>query len=153
MPAEEPPQTEGAPLVVCDVARVHVALPEPFARIELVSRQAEHPGRLSLPVSVEQGRAVALALARRRAPRPFTHELASEIAHAVGASVLRATLHGSPEGGESTFAATLELMGADGCRHPIDARPSDAIVLCLLEAVPAPILVEAPLLAGPPTDG
>lgn len=149
MLAEERPQGDGAPLIVCDVASVQVVLPEPFARIELVSRQVEQPGRLSLPVSVEQGRAVALALARRTGPRPFTHELASAIVHRVGASVVRATLHGVPKSPQSGFVAMLDVVGSDGVVHRIDARPSDAIVLCLLEPVPAPILVEAPLLVGP----
>lgn len=139
----EEPTGSDAPLVVCAVAGVHVALPEPHARLELVSQQPEHPGSLSLPISIEQARVIALILARQRVPRPLTHELASELLHALGGAVLRCVLR---PGAGSVVEATLSILREDGTILERDARPSDAIALCLLEPVPAPILAIADVL-------
>jgi bifunctional DNase/RNase len=139
------PGSRGAPgaLVVCDVERVYVRLPEPHARAELVSREPGHPGQLAVPMSIEQARALQMARERLRTPRPFTHDLIAALLEALGATVVRAVI---ASGDAAGLVATLSVMGPDRSVRELDARPSDALIVCLRSAVPAPILVDAALL-------
>lgn len=93
-----------------------------------------------LPISVGAVEASCIVMAAEeatRAKRPMTHELLLNAIQVMGAKLDSVSLM-RVEG--TTFFATLDVSGADGSRHAIDARPSDAIALALY--------AEAPILAS-----
>lgn len=135
-------------LTPCRVAGVTVALPDPFARLTLVPDDPALSA-LDIPISIEQGRFVALVLAKERPPRPMTAELMSEVLRSYGVSVVYVRITGIEEG---NFAADIATSASDGRTRQFEARASDAVLLALLEPVPAPIMVHPDLLRPPEGD-
>jgi RNA polymerase sigma factor (sigma-70 family) len=97
--------------------------------------------RLTLPIWIGGAEATALALTLESAemPRPFTYQLATDLVAASGARIeeVRITRLVPP-----VFYATVLVSGAAGS-HEVDARPSDAVNLALVNG--APIRVERAL--------
>ncbi len=96
-------------------------------------------GERHLPIWVGQseGTAIAIHLQEVETPRPLTFSLMARLLNKSGAKVERVRIERLV--GE-TFYATVDLrLGQD--RTSVDARPSDAIALALVEGVP--ILVDA----------
>lgn len=135
-------------LTPCRVGGVTVALPEPFARLTLVPDDPTLRA-LDIPISIEQARFLALVLAKERPPRPMTAELMSDVMRSYGLAVVYVRITGI-EGGN--FVADIATSGSDARTRRFDARASDAVMLALLEPVPAPIMVHPDLLAGPEAD-
>jgi bifunctional DNase/RNase len=137
VPVIEPEDFDLVGFVPCRVVRVGVDLPEPFTRVTLA------PDDLSLvdfeiPISIEQARQLALILAKERAPRPMTAELMVDVLGIYGLSVSYVALESVVEG---NVHAVLAVSGQNGKTRLFSARPSDSIMLALLQPVPAPILV------------
>jgi len=131
-------------LTPCRVGGVNVALPEPFARLRLVPDDPSLRA-IDLPISIEQARFLALVLAKERAPRPMTAELMSEVLRAYGVGIVYVRITGIEEG---NFAADIATAGPDGRTRRFVARASDAVLLAMLEPVPAPIMVHPDLLVA-----
>jgi RNA polymerase sigma factor (sigma-70 family) len=93
---------------------------------------------LKIWVGMPEAISIAVLLEDVELPRPGTHHLAAALLAARGASVREVRINRLAE---HTFYASVVLD--DGAA--VDARPSDAIALALL--VPAPILVDDPVLA------
>lgn len=132
-----------AGLTPCRVGAVTVVLPEPFARLTLVPDDPTLHS-LDIPVSIEQARQLALVVAKERPPRPMTAELMRDVLRAYGVAVVYVRITGIADG---NFVADIATSGNDGRTRRFDARASDAVMLALLEPVPAPIMV-APSLLG-----
>jgi bifunctional DNase/RNase len=101
-----------------------------------------------IPISIEQARQLALIIAKERAPRPMTPELMQNVFVSYGLSVSYVALQDVVDG---NVHAILAVSGHDGKTSLFSARPSDAIMLALLQPVQAPILV-APQLVGTRVD-
>jgi len=101
-------------------------------------------GRLLLPIWIgaPEANAIALALERKRSPRPLTHDLLKMIINALKAQVLKVELRGLKGG---TYFADLYLQAQDETISRIDCRPSDAVALALRTG--APLWVASELLA------
>jgi len=133
-----------ADLVLADVFDVRRASDVPLAGREshLVILKARDSDRyLTLFISPSEGTPLALSLEAVEVPRPLTHQLAARIAAACGARITEVAITRLVD---STFYATI-VLETPGGRQEIDARPSDALNLAILDE--APITVEAALLS------
>ncbi|MEX6428911.1 MAG: bifunctional nuclease family protein [Ferrimicrobium sp.] len=148
MPVLEPESFNLVGFVPCRLVRLGVELPEPFARITLLPDDTSLM-EFDIPISIEQARQLSLILAKERAPRPMTAELMGDIMAAYGFGVSYVALNDVLDG---NVHAVLAVGGQDGHTTLFEARPSDAIMLALLQPVPAPILV-APKLVPSRTEG
>jgi bifunctional DNase/RNase len=97
-----------------------------------------------IPISIEQARQLALIVAKERAPRPMTAELMQDVLASYGFNVSYVALDEVVDG---NVHAVLAISSQDGRTRLFSARPSDAIMLALLQPVQAPILV-TPQLVG-----
>ncbi|MGC9154998.1 MAG: bifunctional nuclease family protein [Ferrimicrobium sp.] len=143
MPVLNPDSFNLAGFVPCRMVRVGVDLPEPFARITLLPDDTSLVA-FEIPISIEQARQLSLIVAKERAPRPMTTELMQDILASYGMGVSYVALESVIDG---NVHAILALSSQDGRTRLFSARPSDAIMLALLQPVPAPILV-SPALVG-----
>jgi len=148
VPVIDPENFNLAGFVPCRLIRVGVDLPEPFARITLLPDDTSLV-EFDIPISIEQARQLALILAKERAPRPMTTELMQDILAAHGQGVSYVALDDVVEG---NVHAILAVSSRDGHIKLFSARPSDAIMLALLQPVPAPILVAPRLVGGRPDE-
>jgi len=148
VPVVDPENFNLAGFVPCRLIRVGVDLPEPFARITLLPDDTSLV-EFDIPISIEQARQLALILAKERAPRPMTTELMQDILAAHGQGVSYVALDDVVEG---NVHAILAVSSRDGHIKLFSARPSDAIMLALLQPVPAPILVAPRLVGGRPDE-
>lgn len=99
-------------------------------------------GRKVIAIFVDPSVGAAVDLARRKIspPRPSTHQLLTHVVLALGARVEKVVIHHVQA---ETFFARLYLTQENELGkglYEIDARPSDAIAIALLQDVP--ILVE-----------
>jgi len=139
----EPDSFNLAGFVPCRLVRVGVDLPEPFARVTLLPDDTSLM-EFEIPISIEQARQLALIVAKERAPRPMTAELMQDVLASYGFNVSYVALDEVVGG---NVHAVLAISGQDGRTRLFSARPSDAIMLALLQPVQAPIMV-APQLVG-----
>ncbi len=132
----------------CRLASVVVRLPEAFARVVLASEPVG-AGTFEIPIAIEQARQLALAVSGEKAPRPLTGNLVTEVLAAYGIEVPYVAITGIADG---NVLAELAVAGADGEVRTFQARPSDALIIALLQPVAAPILVSRELFGqpGPP---
>ncbi len=73
--------------------------------------------------------------------RPLTHELLESVIESFGGSLESISIN---DLSDHTFYATLNIRRADGSMLEVDARPSDAIALCVASG--GPILVAEEVL-------
>jgi uncharacterized protein len=119
-------------------------LADPSPMVHLM--EAEPPFRnLSIPIALPEAQALELALAGRAGRRPGTHELAATLLARLRADVVAARIVRAEAG---VYYAEVDVMGPSG-REVVDCRTSDAIILALRQAVPAPILCAEAILDGP----
>ncbi len=122
-----------------------VTLDLPAQHPTVVLREVESPWRqLQFHVGLPDGTALAYAVRRIDTPRPLTHELLGDILAGFDIDVVAVRLVGRQQG---TYFAELDLQGRTG-RRVLSCRPSDALVVALRQAVPAPILVAEALFDG-----
>jgi uncharacterized protein len=108
--------------------------------------EAESPYRfLSIPIALPEAYALHQALEGTAGRRPGTHELVSAMLARLQADVIAARIV-RVEGG--VYHAELDLMTPRG-RERFDCRTSDALILALRQAVPAPILCAVEVLGEP----
>jgi bifunctional DNase/RNase len=110
----------------------------------VVLKQVEGEGRLTMVVSREQGERISLVLAGKKPPRPWMHHTLAALLAKLGKRVSYVSVD-SLAG--NTYYATIHIPGVEA----IDARPSDAIILALIEG--APIYVNSQLLEKPSVPG
>lgn len=96
----------------------------------LLLRPREESADRMLPIliGVAEAQSIALALSRKRMPRPMTHDLMKGLLDTFGARLERIEIIRF-EG--KTFYAQLILARGAAHMTPVDARPSDAIALAL----------------------
>jgi bifunctional DNase/RNase len=125
------------------VLEVHVELPSTYPEVRLHEEDPPHR-RLVIPIGLPEGVALSQAMGRVPTARPLTHELFSGVLQRLGADIVAVRIVGRTH---AIYLAELDLMGPKG-REVIGCRPSDALILALRQAVPAPILVDERLLTG-----
>lgn len=103
-------------------------------------RDADNQRVLPIWVGPVEANAIALQVENVAPPRPMTHDLLRNLLSELGATLSRVVISDLRE---STFFAYLELRAGNDV-HFIDARPSDALALCLRTR--APIFVDTQVL-------
>ncbi len=119
--------------VVIDSVRVNLMSPQRL----VVLREARGERYLPIWVGPSEGTAIAIHLQEVETPRPLTFTLMARLLDKSGAKVERVRIEKLLD---DTFFATVDLRLRQN-RTSVDARPSDAIALALVEGVP--ILVDA----------
>ena len=111
---------------------------DPLTNLPIIILRDDASERV-LPIWVGpiEANAIALQIENIATQRPMTHDLLRHIIEEMGGTLVRVIIHDLKE---STFYAYLEIMRRDE-RIFVDARPSDALALCLRARVP--ILVNA----------
>ncbi len=139
-PAEGP--VPGSPdLKLALVVAVTVDLPTQHPTVVL--REIESPRRqLSFSVGLAEGTMLSHAVRRIPTPRPLPLELLSSVIQGFDIDVVAVRLVGRLG---AVYFAELDLRGKDG-RAVFSCRPSDALVVALLQPVPAPILIDRRLI-------
>jgi len=109
----------------------------------------ERSGERRLPIYVGPAEAIALSCSLETAemPRPMTYQLAVNLVAATGSRLKDVRISRLAE---STFYAVIDLDGPAGGTE-VDARPSDALNLAVISAVP--VLVDAAVLDDPNAAG
>jgi bifunctional DNase/RNase len=89
--------------------------------------------------AIKIGTAEAVAIERRlqglEPPRPQTHDLLDSVIRTLGGELAKVAIHRLDEG---TYFASLHVRQG-GELHEIDARPSDAIALCIKHRTPVEV--------------
>lgn len=129
---------------VVQLLDVSVTLPASHAVVQL--SETESPYRtLAFPIALPEAAALELARSGSAGPRPGTHELFSESLARANVDVIALRVVGVEAG---VYLGELDLMTQRG-REVLSCRPSDGLILCLRQSVPAPVLVnEAVFDAG-----
>ncbi len=103
-------------------------------------RDTESEAQLSIWIGPIEALAIQRALDATPGQRPQTHELVANVFHQCEINLARVTINDVEDG---TYYASLHLQCASGI-HELDARPSDAITLALLNK--SPILVSEKII-------
>lgn len=140
------PQTDAAtPVVFKVVELLDVTIPLPTVHGEVTLVEQEAPYRtLSFPIALQEAAAIAAAQKSQAMPRPSTHELFTSVLKSFTIDVVALRITSMVEG---VLYGEIDLMGTRG-REILSCRPSDGIILCLRQVVPAPILVAEAVLDG-----
>jgi len=126
---------------VMNVESVTFNLGDVSPQVHLMESEAPYR-HLSVPIALPEAQALHAALENLTGRRPSTHELTSAIIRQFQADIIAVRVI-RYEGG--VFYAELDVMTPRG-REIFDARPSDAFILALRQAVPAPILCDEEVL-------
>jgi len=108
----------------------------------VILRDQDNQRVLPIWVGPVEANAIALQLENVSPSRPMTHDLMKNLLLELGVTVRRVVI---TDLRDSTFFAYLELE-VGGSTVLIDARPSDALALCL--RVKAPVFVHPRVLDG-----
>jgi bifunctional DNase/RNase len=123
------------------VLEVAMALPSPNPI--LILEELDKPyRRVSIPIGLPEGTAIAFVLHGRPTPKPLTHELFVDVLGRLGARVLVARVTRYAQG---AFFAELVVRAASK-QHVVACRPSDAIALALRQGTGATVVVASSLL-------
>jgi len=99
----------------------------------LLLRELAEPSRLvPIFIGAPEATAIALALDQIQTPRPMTHDLIREIFDELGVDVEKVVV---TDLSDKTFFAELHIV-ANGERHTISTRPSDAIAIAARTGTP-----------------
>ena len=99
--------------------------------------EAESPYRyLAVPIALPEAIALNNAMSAVEGVRPSSHELFADVLRRLQCDVIAARIVRHERG---VFYAELDVMTPRG-REQFDCRTSDAFILALRQAVPAPIL-------------
>jgi bifunctional DNase/RNase len=127
---------------VMNVESVTFDLGDPSPQVHLMEGEAPYR-HLSVPIALPEAQALHAAMHNLTGRRPSTHELASAIIRQFAADIIAVRVTHYDAG---VFYAELDVMTPRG-REVFDARPSDAFILALRQAVSAPILCDEQVLA------
>jgi bifunctional DNase/RNase len=126
---------------VMNVESVTFSLGDASPRVHLM--ETEIPFRhLSVPIALPEAQALHAAMNNQTGRRPATHELISAMLRQFQADIISVHITRYDEG---VFYAQLDVMTPRGAES-FDARPSDAFILALRQAVSAPILCSEEVL-------
>jgi bifunctional DNase/RNase len=103
-------------------------------------RDADNQRVLPIWVGPVEANAIALQVENIAPPRPMTHDLLRNLLTELGATLSRVVISDLRD---STFFAYLELRAGNDVYY-VDARPSDALALCLRTR--SPIFVDSHVL-------
>ena len=118
------------------LAFIEVTLELPDQHPTVVLQEFDPPHRrVTIPIGIAEGNAIAYAARRIATPRPLTHELMTSVLEQFGIEVLTLRITDITYG---NFAGELVLAGPTGQRS-IACRVSDGIALCLRQRPPVPI--------------
>jgi len=132
------------------VSEVRSSQDEDLTQRQHVMILNERDGDRTLPIWIGAAEATMLALMLEsvETPRPFPYKLATGLVEAAGARIAEVRITRLLD---SVFYAFVVVQGPDGSRE-VDARPSDAVNLALVNG--APIRVNSELFSmGPPPEG
>lgn len=120
-----------------DVKIERVLVSNQEAVVILAAQNGDYPGKV-LPVFVDLGQAmnIQVGLEGRRAGRPLTHDLFTNVLNELGCNVEKVIIE---EIAANTFFATLHVdMDRGGKREKVsfDARPSDCLALAVRSGSP-----------------
>jgi len=116
-----------AAFVDVEVGRVEVDL-ETGSPVVRLREKAGARRELPIWVGPFEAQAIALEMAGAAPPRPLTHDLMRQLVDRLGGKLERVEIGDLRD---NTYFATLRLIGRNGSRMGVDARPSDAIALAL----------------------
>jgi bifunctional DNase/RNase len=132
----EPP-APGGDFRMALVSSVSVDLPNQHPTVVL--RESESPRRqLSFSIGLPDAVVLSHALRRIPTPRPFTHELMSNVLTSFDIDVVAVRIVGRQG---AVYFAELDLRGRTG-RSVQSCRPTDGLTLALLQRIPVPILID-----------
>jgi len=140
-PSEAVEVTNESVFRVMTVESVTFDLGDTSPHVHLMESEAPYR-HLSVPIALPEAQALYAALTYMTGRRPSTHELASAIIRQFQADIIAVRVTRYEAG---VFYAELDVMTPRG-REVFDARPSDAIILALRQAVSAPILCDEEVL-------
>ena len=127
--------TEAPVFRVMNVESVTFSLGDASPSVHLM--ETEIPFRhLSVPIALPEAQALHAAMNSLTGRRPGTHELVSAMLRQFQADIISVHITRYEEG---VFYAQIDVMTPRGAQS-FDARPSDAFILALRQAVNAPIL-------------
>lgn len=120
-----------------DVKIERVLISQQEAVVILSTENGDYKGRV-LPVFVDLGQAmnIQVGLESKRAGRPLTHDLMTNVLNEMGCQVVKVIIE---EIAANTFFATLHIdMDREGKRETVtfDARPSDCLALAVRAGSP-----------------
>lgn len=109
--------------------------------------------KLALIIGVLEAQVIRIAQMPYRMPRPFTHDLISDILHEEGMSISKAVIYEVKDG---VYYSYLYIVRADGSEFKMDARTTDAIALSLRNKFPIYVyedILEREMLRDVMTEG
>ncbi|WP_456475245.1 bifunctional nuclease family protein [Candidatus Pyrohabitans sp.] len=106
----------------------------------IVLKEVDGRGRLTMVVGREQGERMRLLLAGEKPPRPWMHHTFAALLAKLGKKVSYVSVDALVS---EVYYASIHIPGIEA----VDARPSDAIILALIEG--SPIYVNSALLEKP----
>jgi len=119
---------------------VGIGLEQSTGRPVVLLDDGEKRKALPIMIGASEAKAISRALQNAHAKRPSTHGLLSEVIASFGYELDHVAIE---RGTDDTYFAKLALVSTDGAQSgrvvEIDGRPSDAIVLAIIQE--APILV------------
>jgi len=95
----------------------------------LFLKDAEKEKYLPVWIGELEASSIELAVIRKSAPRPLTHDLFTNVLHELGVHVEKVVIDRLES---RTYYATIYL-DSDGRMHTVDCRPSDAVAIALRE--------------------
>ena len=95
----------------------------------LFLKDAEQEKYLPVWIGELEASSIELAVIRKSAPRPLTHDLFTNVLRELGVSVTKVVIDRLES---RTYYATLHLQ-RDEDHHTVDCRPSDAVAIALRE--------------------
>jgi len=127
---------------VMTVGSVRFDLGTPSPQVHLMEEASPYR-HVSIAVALPEAQALHAALVGAVGARPSTHELTSSIIAYLKADIIALRIVRHENG---IFYSELDLMTAHG-RETFDCRTSDGLILCVRQAVAAPILCAEAVLA------
>jgi bifunctional DNase/RNase len=95
----------------------------------LFLKDAEQEKYLPVWIGELEASSIELAVIRKSAPRPLTHDLFSNVLRELGVAVDKVVIDRLES---RTYYATI-FLSSDGTTHTVDCRPSDAVAIALRE--------------------
>jgi bifunctional DNase/RNase len=123
--------------VAVDGMSIDAASGSPVVRlVEKMPEARQPPRELPIWIGPFEAQAIVLEMHGVPPPRPFTHDLMTQLVQRLGGHLTRVEITDLRDG---TYYAVLHVAAPDGKDVAVDARPSDAIALAL--RLRGPILV------------
>lgn len=129
-------------LIRMDIQSVVVGAGPIASVVVLKPRHGDTASKLPIRIGSVEAAAISMGVDGHRQNRPMTHDLLQSIITSLGATVTEAVIT-DVQG--TTFFAQIHLRCLSGETVSVDARPSDALALCV--RVHAPIFAESSVIS------